>query len=67
MHEPIIVLIVLPLDHVSNYRGPWVLRGISQALEVQKHLEVGFKHPDLHGCGKFHYLEGPVHGVRDPK
>ena len=53
IHEPIIVLIFLPLDHVSNYRGPWVLRGISQALEVQNHLEAGFKHPDLHGCGNF--------------
>ena len=67
MNELIILLIVLHLDHVSNYRGPWVLRGISQALEVQNHLEAGFKHPELHGCGEFHYLEGPVHGVQDPK
>ena len=67
MHEPIIVLICLPLDHVSNYRGPWVLQGISQALEVHSHLEDGFKHPELHGCGKFRDLEGPVHGVQDPK
>ena len=44
-----------------------MLRGSPQALEVQDHLEAGFKYPDLHGCGKFHDLEGPVHGVQDPK
>ena len=38
MHEPLIVLIVLPLSHVSNYRGTWVLRGSSLALEVQEHM-----------------------------
>ena len=67
MNEPLIMLIVLPLAHVSNYRGPWVLWGSSPALEVQDHLEARFKHPELHGCGKFNDLEGPVHGVRDPK
>ena len=30
-----------------------MLRGISPALEVQDHVEAGFKHPELHGCGKF--------------
>ena len=67
MHEPLIVLIVLPLAHVSNYRGPWVLRGSPPALEVKDYPEDGFKHPELHGCGKFHDLEGPVYGVQDPK
>ena len=32
MHKPLIVLIFLNMAHVSNYRGPWVLRGVSQAL-----------------------------------
>ena len=67
IHEPLIVLIFLPLDHVSSYRGPWVLRGSSTAFEVKYHLEDGFKTPELHGCGKFHDLEGPMHGVRYPK
>ena len=67
MHEPLVVLIVLTLAHVSNYRGPWVLRGSPPDLEVQDHLEARFKHPGLHGCGKFHDLEGTVHGLRDPK
>ena len=67
MHEPLIVLIVFPLAHVSNYRCPWVLRESSPSLEVQDHMEARFKHPELHGCGKFHYLEGYVYGVQDPK
>ena len=67
MHEPLIVLIVLPLSHVSNYRGPWVIRSSYPSLEVQDHLEVGFKYPELHGCGKFHDLGGPVNGFRYPR
>ena len=67
MHEPLIVLIIFPMAYVSNYRGLWVLRGSSPALEVQDHLEARFKHPENHGCRKFHDLEGHVHGVRDPK
>ena len=39
--------------------GPWVLRGIPPALELQDHLEAGFKHHELHGRGKFNDLEGP--------
>ena len=67
MHEPLIVVIVFPLAHVSNYKGLWVIRESSPALGVQDHMEAGFKHPEIHGCGKFHGLEGPVHGLRDPK
>ena len=67
IHEPLIMLIVLPLDHVSNYRGPWVILKSSTALEVHEHLGDRFKQPELHGCGKFNDLEGPVHGVQDPK
>ena len=67
MHKPLIVLIFLNMAHVSNYRGPWVLQGSYKTLEVQDHLEAGFKYPEIHGCGKFHDLEGPVHEVRDRK
>ena len=49
MHGPLIMLIVLPLALVTNYRGPWALQGIPPALEVQNQLEAGFKHPGLHG------------------
>ena len=57
----------LPLAHVSNYRGICVLRGGSTAIEVQDHLEAGFKHPELDGCGNYHDFEWLVHGVQDPK
>ena len=67
MHEPLIVLIVFPLAHVSNYIFPWVIWGVPPALEVQDHLETGFKNTELHGCQKLHDLEGPMHGVRYPK
>ena len=67
MNEPLIMLIVLPLNHVSNCRGPWVLRGSYPSLEVQDHMEAGFKNPELHGCRRFYELEGTVYGVQDPK
>ena len=67
MHEPLIVEFVLPLAHVSNCRGPWVLRGSYPAPELQEDMEPGFKYYELHGCGKLHDLEGPEHGVRYPK
>ena len=63
MHEPLIVLIAFHLDHVPNYRGTWVLRGSPPSFGVQNQPEAGFKHPELHGCGKSHDLEGPMHGV----
>ena len=67
MHENLIMLIAFPLAHVSDYRGLWLLQGIPSALELQKKLEAWLKHPELHRCRKFHDLEGPVHGVGDPK
>ena len=67
MHETLIVLIVLPLDHVKSYRGPWVIRGLPSALKVKNQPEAGLKHPELHGCRKIHDLKGHVHGVRYPK
>ena len=65
MHEPLIVLIVLPLSYDSMHRGPWTLRGSSQAIDLTNKLEAGFKEPSIHGCQKFHDLEGPMHGMQD--
>ena len=67
MHEPLIVLIVLPLTHVENYRGPWTRRGSPEVNRLKNALEAGFRDPELHGSRKFHDVEGPVRGVRDPK
>ena len=52
MHEPLIVLIVLPLVHVQHYSGPWKQRGGQRAHELEDLLEAGFKHPVEHGCEK---------------
>ena len=44
-----------------------MIRGSPPDLEVKDQLEAKLKHNELHGCGKFHDLEGPIHGVRYPK
>ena len=44
-----------------------MLQGSPTALEVQDHLEARLKHPEIHGCEKFHDLEGIVHGLQEPK
>ena len=56
MHEHLIVLIVLPLARVTNYRGPWVLQGRPSALEVYNQMKTILKHPELYGCRQFHDL-----------
>ena len=35
IHEPLIVLIILPLAHVSNYRVTWMLRGVLHPLKYR--------------------------------
>ena len=64
MHEPLILMIVLPLNHVPKHRGPWTLRGSQQAYELVQLLDAGFKSPSEHGCKRFYDLEEPVPGVR---
>ena len=65
MHEPLIVLIVFPISHASNHRGPWTLRGGCAALEAKNRLETGFKNHTLPGRREFYDLERPLLGVRD--
>ena len=64
MHEPLIVVVVLPLSHVPNYRGPWTVRASNTADELKDELEAGFKDPGLHGCEKFDDLERPMPCLR---
>ena len=63
MHEPLILLIVLPLTHDQNYRGPWALRQSAEADKLKEKLEAGFRDPSLHGCEKLVDV-GHVHAVR---
>ena len=60
MHEPLIVLIVLPIGFVPHYRGPWSLQGSGLTLELGEQLRTGFKRPEEHGREEFHDLESPV-------
>ena len=65
MHEHLYVLIVLPIAHVSGYRGAWTLRGSAAATQVSDQLEAGFKQLEEHGCQKFHDMEGPMPSLRE--
>ena len=64
MHEPLTILIILPLAHDSNYSGPWTQRGSEAAIGLKAELETGFKNPSLHGCKEFPDLDSSLHGVR---
>ena len=65
MHEPLYVLIVLPITHVVGYRGPWTLRGSAAATQLGDQLEAGFKKLEEHGCKKLHDMEGPMPSLRE--
>ena len=51
-HEPLIIVVVLPLSHAPSYKGPWLARGSAQACKLACELDAGFKHarnPDHKG------------------
>ena len=64
MHEPLIVVVVLPLSHLPNYRGPWTVRASNTADKLKDELEAGFKDPGLHGYKKIDDLAGPMPCLR---
>eukprot|EP00956_Cyclotella_meneghiniana_P002842 scaffold3367_cov32-Cyclotella_meneghiniana.AAC.1 len=65
MHEPLIVLIVLPLTPVSDYRGPWLLKGTDAATGMEKRLTQGFRawRDARNDPEKFHELDDDVSEV----
>jgi hypothetical protein len=65
MHEPLIVMIVLPFAHVPRYHGPWTVGGSFTGIGVVQRLEAGFKDPTIHGTRRFHDLEGTMPCLRD--
>ena len=67
MHEPLILIIVLPLSHAPNYLGPWSIRRTGEAEVLERELEARFKDPTIHGSRKFYDLAGSLLGMRDPK
>ncbi|KAL7468881.1 hypothetical protein ACHAXS_009127 [Conticribra weissflogii] len=66
MHEPLVVLIVLPLVHANNYRGPWTKRFSTESVKLAQDLETGFKDPGRYGARKFHDLESAMRGPFPP-
>jgi hypothetical protein len=63
MHEPLIVLIVLPLHHVDRYQGPWLVKGTEAAERTQNLLTRGFKIWNNYVSGELHELDGAVQGL----
>ena len=55
MHEPLTVVVVLPLAHVENYRGPWKINGAPGADAFAKQLDTEFQRPS--GCGRREFLD----------
>ena len=42
-HEPLIVALVLPIVHVTSYRGPWLARETPEVESLVRELYLGFK------------------------
>jgi hypothetical protein len=60
MHEPLTVVLLLPLAHVENYRGPWIVKQTSNAKEFGQQLDSEFGRPRENGRVEFLDLERPM-------
>eukprot|EP00985_Skeletonema_marinoi_P028317 scaffold24532_cov80-Skeletonema_marinoi.AAC.2 len=65
MHEPLTVVVVLPLAHVPKYRGPWTIRGRPETKQVAEQLDAKFQRPGESGRGEFLDLEEPMSGMQE--
>ncbi len=65
MHEPLTVVLVFPLAHVQNYRGPWTIKGKLSTEAFAKQLDVEYKR--LSSCGRKEFLdlEEPMPNLRE--
>ena len=65
MHEPLIILVVLPLTFVQSYRGPWVAKGTDSVTRTERQLTRGFKiwRESSNDPRQLHELEGYVPGM----
>ena len=60
MHEPLPVVVVLPLAHVENYRGPWIVKHRPQTGAFGERLDAEFGRPRDHGRKEFSDLDEPM-------
>lgn len=65
MHEPLTVVVVLPLAHVPKYRGPWTIRGRPETKQVAEQLDAKFQRPGESGRREFLDLEEPMSGMQE--
>jgi hypothetical protein len=65
MHEPLLLIMVLPLTHVPDYRGPWLVKSADAPSALEERLKGGFatwnEYED--DAEKLHELEGYVPGM----
>jgi hypothetical protein len=65
MHEPLLLVIVLPLTHVSNYRGPWLVKSTDAPSALEERLKRCFAAwgESEDDSEELHELEGYVPGL----
>ena len=57
MHEPLTVVIILPLGHTPHHRGPWTVRGRAETGAFARRLDTEFQRPGKNGRREFFDLE----------
>ena len=62
-NEPLIVAVVLPLAHVNDYRGPWLVKGSDEAQSLTRELSAGFKYSQDRKTQGIFDVEGPLCGL----
>eukprot|EP00984_Skeletonema_dohrnii_P024304 scaffold13420_cov135-Skeletonema_dohrnii-CCMP3373.AAC.1 len=67
MHEPLTVLLVLPLAFVENYRGPWTVRDTTEAREFGELMDTEFGDPVQNGRRRFLDMDGPMPSLWEDK
>lgn len=63
-HEPLTVLIVLPLAFVSEYRGPWCVKETPDSESFSEQLGAVFSKYDKNGRVKFYDMGRPMPSLR---
>ena len=63
MHEPLTVLVVLPLAHTPDYFGPWVVKHRPSTEAFNSKLVAEFQRPGKCGRREFHDLEEQMPGL----
>ena len=63
MHEPLTIVVILPLAHVKNYRGPWIAKLTPETRQLGEYLDAQFKNPSEYGRTECHDMESSVFDV----